>query len=516
MTAALLTIALFLLPGLLFFQKKDFDRLPCIIGLSLSYWISSFWVLKYIPIPLHMFVFFSLALSFILSLKGRWHVSVGTLLWFLLLAIPGIVVFSRQIAPAGADMSMHAYLAKVIYLRDGFPTTLRPLVPLDQFGKYPIGFPTIIADMMLVNGLPVYTNALLLSVFTYWFFAASLFALLRTRFPFIISALTTLLVVWTSVTPNDIIEWGANPTVLSLGFLIIALTVRRPILVLVSISTAIFLHYMLPVALLYFPLLFVAPGVLSFANGHLGLDPFALRYVWGLHQQELIEWSGIGNPIRFIQNTLGAHFFFLYLAALAILIFRRSRSIWVHGLSVAGIGILILNAQHWWLPLSPVLYPKRVVLLLLIPASVAIAEVLTSMAKRRVMLVIGAMLLALMLRERVTVSVRNFVDSGRFSTVTHDDLTAFAWLAANTTPNDVVLNTYHDAGLWIPAIAERQITTYHTNPIDMEKLGNNIGKETYVYRGAKSLAPQTTAVPIDYELVFSSGEAKVYKVPKSR
>lgn len=598
----ILTAALFLLPGSIVLTKKSFfphlapaEKIPIAIALSLAYWIIGFWWLTLLPVPFHTFIFFSLGLfSTILAIKV-FRIRTATkdastlirngavVTWFILLAIPGLVLITRATAPSGADMTMHAYLAKIIYLADRFPSTMQPVLPVSHFGTYPVGFPIIAAAMMYTNGLPVYTNALWLSAFTYWFFAASIYVLVRSRYSFYISAITTLLITWVSLTPNDFIEWGANPTILSLDFVIIAcvffLHLKKqafPFFLFACAYAAWLTHYIIPTGLTYVTL-FLAPFiwryirpvttllkshasevcmgialtipfVLHMSQVSWAVSPLAQAFVSGLQQQELAEWE---NPVSrwpptqalsFVVSVIGSHIMQIYGLSLAILIVLRKKSVWQHVIYIAVILLLIINARYWLLPLSQLLYPKRMALLLSLPLALGIAQGLSCaletvythfvMHSRRNRIILYGLALIFVLYAyypHVLIHIRRFTNSSALNTLTQEDIGAMDWISAHTSDRDIILNNYTDAGLWIPAVTNRQITLYHTNPIDMDLLSHNRGKETYAYIGNKSLTalPQTDEVsianlekdPARYTLVYQNGNARVYKVnpvPESR
>lgn len=598
MIGLVLTALFFIFPGAHAVFRRDFfpqftmaEKIPLVIALSLSYWIIGFWLLKYIPLPLHVFLFISLGLSIAvflvrsyrrLDMHSKFFGTIRTngpvIIWFFLLSVPAIMLAARSIAPSGADMSMHAYLAKIIYLADSFPKTMMPIAPIAQFGKYPIGFSILVADMMVINRLPVYTNALWLAAFTYWFFAASVYILLRTRFTPFISIITTILISWAGLTPNDFIEWGANPTILSLDFLIIAAIYYlhltdawSPVFLFIILFSSLLTHYIVPVGIGYVSLIFIpilwrrtanqlrrralVPMMLGCALLTL---PFVTHTNWqswkvssttqsfvaGLHAQELREWSRVppSQPIRravdFIVNTYGVPLSGVYGLSLLILTLLRQRSMRLHAAFMLGVLMLIINAEYWWLPFSPILYPKRVALLLVIPMSFAIAQALSltvssiythiiihTNRNRAVLYGLVSILIGYIFYPGMQMNFRRFINAKNLSVVTHEDIDAMKWITGNTPKDAVILNNYTDAGLWIPAIAERQITLYHTNPIDMDHFTGNQGRESYAYIGNKTLtgAPDIDTVNTaslsenpDYTLVYENNRAAIYRVNASK
>ncbi len=590
MSAILITIVLFLLPGgIVFFVPSLFprllrvERLPVAISLSLAYWIISFFMLSVIPIPLSIFVYGSLIISGIVCLYLLLRGKAGPVLFMArsltivaLLAIvcsPLVIAASGLIAPPGADMSMHAYYAKLITITNGFPKTGYPIIPTDQFGKYPVGFSVLIADMMLVNGLPVYTNATWLTMFTYMFFTAALYFLLRGRYSSEVSMTTAAILTWAAKTPLDFFPWGGNPTILSLSMLLIAggaflhESNRWNIwIILLSAYAALLTHYIPFVSAAYLtvfllPLLgpriklvlgnwrtaipvsislvvFTAPFVFRLFNPPFIPSDASRSFVAALHREEIREWTGspaltpIVGPLLFLINTYGLPVVLLYLASLII---SSKRTLMLHMTLLIPVIFLITNSEHWWLPFSEVLYPKRIALFWVIPLGLGIGLGLTRATQlilpqenRRIryapFLAQAVPLLAALMLMFPTIkrTVSDTNDAANLSVVTADDLAAMRWLDRHTTQYDVILNNYQDAGLWIPAIANRTITLYHTNPIDMDSLAITRGRETYAFIGSTSLTMPPEVDPVNEQSltrmqtaakkVFGQGRAAVYRM----
>lgn len=584
---------LFIFPGVLILLSQDLfpttyimEKIPVIIGVSLAWWIIGFWFLRLIPIPLHIFIYLTLISSAVWGLykayrfrykrafiTGSLGMNVLILLFFAALFVPVLQMATRQIAPTGQDMSMHAYLAKIIYRTDGFPKTMKPVVPVDQFGYYPVGFPVVIADLMNINHLPVHTNALWLTAITYWLFAVSIYSLLRQNFSPVVSAITTLLISWVPHVPNDLIGWGSNPTVLSMDFLILGVAFAGWVknrwsifFMFILFYTAFLTHYMLPIGFAYIFLILlpvagirgivrfqknlrhipwllmalaVAPLLWHMRSYSWQISPATKLYVAGLQRADLSAWAGapgweiIRASWQFLMTTLTPNMMTLYaLACIAMLCVHRQQ-MRMHLLSMLGLIILIVNSRYWLLPFSSLLYPDRMVLIALLPMSVGIAEGLTIFLaytykyfvihNHRNHLLLHIILIAILgyvFIPGLRISYRRFLTTSSDSVVSSEDLTAFSWMSTHTKPTDVIMNNYYDAGIWIPAIAERSITTYHTNPIDMDLLQKNLRPPTYAYIGHTSLTRLGTD-PVQQEiarradefvLVYEKGATKIYQL----
>lgn len=598
MIGILFTLSFFLFPGLLllairhptFFPKLTLiEKLPISIASSLAYWMISFWFLQYIPIPLHIHIYTTIGISaaaFILFfIKGKISVSGGRQnivvgLFFLLLMAPAFFVALREVAPSGADMSMQAYIAKKIFLTNGFPKTLEPIVPVSQFGTYPVGFPILIASLMKTNALPVYTNALWLSVFAYWFFTVSVFVLLRSVFPVFVSIVVAVIISWVSNSPYNFVFWGANPTILSFVFLVFGfaafLHCKNNVAAgfgLLFLYASWLTHYMLPTAIGYLSILFIPffwslitrlasslkqfrwPSLIAFTcvlpwivhtlQNMKKVTPATLSFVANLQRDEVIKLSGemtasispLTTLYDFYTYAFGTPVILLYLLSLGILLFHRPKIVLLHGVAIIGVSILVMNALYWWLPFSYLLYPQRVALMLLIPVALAAASALEycihtvyrhfiihNTRNRLLLNGIAVLLLWFVYAPHIQATIRGYTKQNALYVVTPSDIAAMRWLTENTTPTDVIQNNYSDAGLWIPAIADRKITHYHTNPFDMDVFKKE-ERATYAYIGKKTLTNPPGADPVNREalsgdpehfiLVYDHDGVAIYKINRT-
>ncbi len=593
MIAAVFTVLLLLFPGLLMLPYKKFlphahaiEKIPVAVGISLAYWITSFWMLSILPITQTALISVSLSTAiviFIYSMTRHKFASKSNsfplrttlllLVWFVLLSIPVILLAKNLAAPSGADMSMHAYLAKIIFLTDRFPTTMEPLLPVSHFGYYPIGFPILISALMHINHLPVYTNAVILTAFTYWFFAGSVFTLMRTKFSIPVSIIVTISIAWVSRTPIDIIAWGGNPMVLAFCFFVLgyaSLTQAKkhtPFILLAGLFfyATLLTHYIIAVAGLYlsfillpffFPqvrtmiqrsfrwqyIIFLSALVIPFL-WHMRSAPFLLsertmQLIMAFHREEIPYWNGGWNTLvpglyEFFRDTYGFPIVILYLCMVGVNVITRKKEGWMHITLIAALLLLLINSRLWVLPFSSLLYPKRVALIFLLPLSLGIAsglQISSDLLRRWLIkkwhlprsVTIAIFILFIGIFSPVLQqNILWLVSSYRYSAVTKEDIEALLWIKMHTTTTDIIVNNYFDAGLWIPAISERKITTYHTNPIDMKYLTLPT-QATYAFVGNKTVADdpnneviklsETEAESYRYLTVYKNDKATVYKI----
>ena len=126
-----------------------------------------------------------------------------------------------------------------------------------------------------------------------------------------------------------------------------------------------------------------------------------------------------------------------------------------------GVWLLVLNGQLWLLPLSGVLYPDRIVLLLVIPLAIGLATVVdAALTSARRMAVWGIVVVTLGVA--AAQSERYFGQTSSLqSRVTPDDLQAMRWIRQQTEAGASFRNRWEDAGLWIPCLGLRAVTNPH-------------------------------------------------------
>ncbi len=578
------TLLVLLFPGSLLSLRKEFfpslhfiEKIPLYIICSFIYWIVGFWWLRYIPIPLSTWIILTIGLSAATwvylwittdkTLRPRRLPSVSTIIFGAIVLIPQIILLLQQRAPSGQDMSMHAYIAAIITNINTFPRTLSPLIPVNQFGLYPFGFSTLVAVLSTINQLPIFTNALIMTAVVHALFDSALYILLRSKFTPFVSAFTALIVAWTSHNPHLFVEWGANPSVLSFAFLIISIAMllqakskKMTILAICALTASLLTNYMYVITLGY---MLVGVGIVSFpyirqhfrrqiASLALGLvvgcvllSPFihtyasyhgfalteeVIRYIQGLHHNETDLWNGTFTPqglwgiIEIIAETIDHKLLAFYALCILLLFSKKKLTAYLHVIQLFTVTLLVVNARFWWLPFSSLLYPQRIILILLIPISWIIAETLHAYRSQKhgiLPTTIGCVLLLLMVLQ-----LRQFQftsTSRHHQLVTDNDITVLMWLKQHSEKTDIIWNRYEDAGVWIPAIIYRPITIYHTNPVDKYALMTVVKKaprfafigEAVPQQGnIRDLVGESypSAENWQFTLLYSRGNAAVYRI----
>jgi len=469
-------------------------------------------------------------------------------------------------APPGADMSMHAYMTRLILEADGVPRSYLPLLPIREFGSYAAGLPALGAMTAALGAGTAVDGAFAAAVLAQLLATLAVYAYVRERAGATAALLAALLAGVATRDPQHFFEWGGNPTVLSLAFATLGLWAleglgderlpRRTLLVPLLFAAAVLTHAVIPCALAY-----VLPPLLLYrlvrlkgaARGRMLLRGMLLAAVLALlvapaladiapsvspaERAWIMRWQRLpihvppgpfwmlplGLAIQ-IGVRLGA-IYAVWLAA-ALLARRRWRCAPITEELILGAGVLLLvaNARVWLLPGSYALLPDRT-LLLIVPCSARIIAASLDQARARLWLPATA------LRRRLFAAcfggslaagaVLWYLLGLRDVSVTADDREAIAWIARQTPPGAVIANNYGDAGLWIPALALRAVVTPHVNVTYFDEVAPWRDRSPdFLFVGARRVydidSPYVLAEvrsrPERYREVFTSGNAAVFRV----
>jgi hypothetical protein len=565
-------------------QQQSFlsDLLPYVAGTSIAFWVVSFWFLAHVRVPLSLWAGGIILVAMLVAGIRLWRRNRSLLMpldreeliaLFLLIsaAILRFSFFWRwPLAPAGADMTMHGYMAALIVAADGVPSSHRPLLPIDGFGAYPAGFQTLTALMSILGDMPIYRAALLMEVTALIFITLAFYGFLRVFWNRPTSAMAALLVTFLPRNPQHFIQWGGDPTLLALALLVLGLGFLLKLKERMSWGTWGFCGLTIAASVLthLIPLIgFVyasVPAAIYLGIRHLpdrrrdlghvlrnvlgivvisvllvtaclpqwwSTEVSAAEVEWVKHFQQ--QWSGgawggtLGNAVltipRYLTDKLfGGPFLMLSVLGWLALALRRPRialacAIW--GLTVIG---LVINSMYWVLPLSYALYPERVAVLLLLPSALGIAALLDSagelVARREFTLwIMAGLVLFVAIRPNEKLFYKGLIPN---SLVTPADLQAMHWIQANTAPRAVIRNQYGDAGLWIPAIAFRSITDPHLNPFyfDEFRAASRELNARYAYIGKKKVLGEPTSVQEFesrqdlYRKIYDHKEVMIYEI----
>lgn len=551
----------FIVPGILliYFLDREKRDLPMfcafVLASSISFWIVSFWLLKYINISLSNWaclitIFTILAIiPFKDANKFRFDMSDRFVLIVLALVMAmRFLPMFFQAAPAGADMSMHSYMARLILENNGVPNSYEPILPIKGFGAYAAGFQTLMAMVSMLGGVSILKAGLIVSFFTHFLVSVGLYGLLRLFFDKRVSIATAALLPFALIHPQSFIRWGGNPTILALFFLIMALAlierskekVSVPhILITGLLFSACPLTHIIPtLGFAYAVMPFIAYQTIKLEQKeriNLAINLFAAALVSAVLltpylanflankifvTQEMIaeakNWQKI-DLVSTYRNLAAAMPIIMLSIYGAVRFIKRDKPIfWRYTLLLLSLFLLLMNRYLFILPASAALYPSRIMLIMILPLSIFCAEALNSLKGDRwfkaVIAVFAVISIAYYCHAYVYSSIK-------LSAVTSADIKAFEWMDNYLSKNAIIANNYGDAGLWIPAAAFRKITNPHI--FDALKSGLKGAKPFYIYIGSKKVYDNIEykydtllKQPGKYKLIYSKDGAGIFRILK--
>lgn len=547
------------------------------IFLSLGYWIASAWILKTVGLPMTLFCYGTVGISILPALVEWWKkpthsvtvtakdvfilIALGLMTWYKL------VPYLSTIAPAGADMSMHSYITRLIATTNGVPDSYQPLVNLDTFSAFPIGFHTVSAIISIISDLPPWRAAFLVACLSHAFFCMAIFQAARQVADWRSALACAIGASLLLRAPQEMAHWGGNPTVLGLAFIPMLLTgenlmTKRPalgatmctacLIGLFQTHTIVFMqtaYICIPAFVIVRTLSPRPPAVYWKAVAAICLLFFALQLPYIIN----IDLSGIDSQVtswieNWVRNTshawrgnLGNSFWsipvylyhrlnldnmFLPLLLLTGLI--GGISLWnkqreaclTYTLFFPFVFLLVLNCQYWVLPASYLIYPERTAAMLAIPIAVLAAaglDLLLSKSRKDAANYIRLSILLVALGIGNFYSQQYYVNGIRGeSTVTQSDMTALKWMASNIPHEALIANNYGDAGIWIPAMTGHSVVGPHVN-IAVQFQAKKRTHPDYVFIGAKQVygKPSFTAEKLlkqkGYTLLFRNGNTFIFK-----
>jgi hypothetical protein len=576
-----------LLPGLgleLWLVRKP--QWPLVRGiraflLSLAFWPVAAEATRLAGVSLEALAWVSLALGALLvglafTVAPRRHsLGNGGGSWALLAGFAALTALhllpmrSWTVAP-GADMSMHTLMTRLVWEAGRLPASYEPLYPFQGFGSFLSGLPVTAAVLSLLGGLPTHRTSLAVALLAYPALAGGLFLVAR-RFTADAAALVASWAVATTCGPYAVLEWGGNPTILSLalGFAAVAPAVAPhpgalerdgaftfPLLAagsgLAHVIPLLGLAWAFPLAAIWWiaqaprgswarllaawMALAVAGGLLlglpHLAAPHLRASAGELAWAVGWQRDSAHSYRGTWAdfPLTiwgYLWGRLGGGG--LAAAALGIagaLAGRDRRHLpWI---AFSGaVLLLVLNSRYWILPGSYALYPERMAMLLWAPLAALLAAAAATAwrlaaAWRSRALRWGAVLLALLVAAAAagdSVRLRMRL-AGRRVAVAESDLRAMRWIETRLPAGAVVENNYGDAGLWIPALAFRAVTGPHLHVFYQDDLAawSRSVEPGYLYLGERKIygvrhtPEEIRSRPDRYRLLHAEGEAALYEI----
>jgi len=589
-------------PGILFFffnkLKLDFfENVSFSLVFSIAFWITGFWILKLIPISLTTFINITIILSAFITLAFlhknniKPHVSKSDVFSFLValsIFLPIYFPIISKTAPAGADMATHLYNARQIVEKNSFPSTYEPIAPSEHFGDSYIGLPILTAILSLTSNLSILESSKYIIILTYTLIGISIYIFLRQYFLLLPSGLTTLSALWLSNnwSNSDIIRyfyWGGNPTILCIGIFTFTFiftkklyetnlyTFGNAVLLATLIYAGFTTHHFSIAAVGYFSIaitIFNIPKIISlFKKTNLSkfcILTFLILLLFSIPFIRLLRLpsNDVLTEIKYQQNTTSDHQnwegsvadsiytlpqYYLIRIGLPLLLIGligivikdpKKKESKIFLIILFASLILIINSKYWILPLSPLLFPDRIITISLIPLLYFVTLTYNLFINKLKLIFNSHNKLSIKNLSTLTatificsVLIKQSIDNHNFFAnkdeyfvmINKDDINVFNWISKNTSENDVFLNNYGDAGIYIPAVTYRKITWYDFTQYDKESITNGIKKlkPTYLFIGSKVVYPDGIKYTYNevenkatYREVFSSGNAHLFKIIK--
>ena len=445
-------------------------------------WVIAFWWLRLIPVGWTWPVVVLGAASFFAIGMWRGALDVASVALWCAAGALAAVLCQVTFVPPGVDGAMHTALARVLADSNGHPASFRPLWPVDSFGSYPVGQPTLTALSATLGHLGWREAGLIGHALCYALvmigFAA---AVSRWGGGSALGLAVGVGAVLSARSPLYFWTWGGAPNALGIAFAVAAFAAgvdavrlgrpREAAACSILSAAALLTHPVSLVALCWaaLPILVVVliaypelrRGVLHLAVGAGGAlvlcAPFlaTARHV----PAEGIAWTRaflreagtlqtIPRMLHDVPLIAGA------VAAVVVLAKRRRRAAVPLAMAVVLV-LLVVNGRAAILPGSFLLYPDRIAVVLLFPVALLVHDALDGSPRLGAIAALGVLAHAALLHSKT-------LREGRaHALATISDLRVFSSVVLP--PSCWVINNYGDAGQWIPALLGQPITVPQVN-----------------------------------------------------
>jgi hypothetical protein len=508
----------------------------------------------------------------------RPNIDRESIFFLLLLAYTAILRFLplfSTIAPPGADMSMHTYMTALISANNSIPSSYFPIFNISEFSTFPVGFHTISALISHTIDLPSYRSTFILSCITYTLTTQGLYLLIRQNTSFNIAAVTAFFFTFLAAAPQSYVRWGGNPTIFSFVFVILFLNEllrlkdnQKYIVTAAFFLSGIFLTHTIVFVqsfwiigisfTLYFILQKNKPAMATRLLSLVALfilivSAYLLQIDFDIITTDIMNW--IKNWVRNTHHAWhgspsncwwSVPYYILNQIlddnerSAIVVVFgiigvywqlkkkNHTQLVWLFSFLMM-VAILIINTQYWILPFSYMIYPERTALFAIVPMALLFAAGLEFIVfkikpfstKHKSITIAGYCLVVFFLTIVPAVyNKKRFIHGVESnSSVSQDDMNAFAWLAKNTKKEDVTITNYGDAGIWIPSIIQRRVTSAHLNIMHLFSNRPFPEKPKFIFIGSKCVYKSDCnenhekyfGHP-DYDKVYQSNETYIYKL----
>jgi len=465
-----------------------------------AFWVVAFWWLRLLPVPWHWPVLGvgAATLAAGLILDRRWPDAPSAFVWIAGIAIFAVLARSVLVAP-GVDGAMHTAVARVLADAGGHPRSFRPLWPIDSFDSYPVGQPTLTALIAETAGLGWRESGLAGHALAYALvviaFAAALSRWTGGRASGMVAGVVAVLA---ARSPLYFWSWGGAPNAMGIAFGVASLAAatdafadsRSAASCALFAAASLLTHGTTAAAFTYVALPLIAIAVWrrpALRNGALRLAAAAaavlllaapyLCTVRPLLSSDEVAWvrQTAAQTASWGLFALMLHDVPLIAGGVALLILPardRTRALLPLALA-AGLLLLVLNGRFFILPISVLLYPDRVAVLLLLPLAALAHDALAARPRLAALCVAGLLAHAGFLHARTVAAGREH------ALATEDDLRLLSAL-----PRCTILTNYGDAGQWIPALAALPITRPQVNVLFFDEVTSRV-HPCAAFRGEK-------------------------------
>ena len=434
-------------------------------------------------------------------------------------------------------MTMHGYIIRLIVNTDGIPLNYYPILKINDFSTFPVGFHTIGALVSIASEMPAYRSALFCSCLVYFLFSMFLFIFLKNYCGRFSAALSVLFFSFFIKNPQMFFEWGGTPTILAFVLFIyfiyqIQFYSETPNVYFASLSlaaiflthTIIFIQSVYIFGITYLFCFFflrkstaynLKKNALISICFFIFLIPYLLNINYNIAETASVEllkdwirnqrhsWKGdyknfiFSVPLYIFENLNADSIFNIYFACCLFGFFLLMKKNFAESIKylifLIVIILLIVNTRYWFLPLSYLIYPERTAVMAAVSLCIFFAIFLEYFFK----------CLKIFVNEKINIFLRAttliiiiclifhynniyyLLPAKRFDFLRSNDLEAFKWLEKNTKQDDVIASDYSAPAYWIPAVIMRPVTRCHINGMYELKIEQNVNPK-YIYLTEKS------------------------------
>lgn len=415
-----------------------------------------------------------------------------------------------MLLPPGNDAAMHGYITRLIINNGGIPSNYFPILPIEEFGSYSAGYHTIAAYLSLFDVQFIKEAINLTTVMVYVLYGLGLATLLSLFLRLEIALASSALVLFVSRVPQSSFGWGGNSTVFAFSFIFITVTLMLashkhrslalgilaafPLSALPlthAIPAVGFVYLSVPLAIVYlfktksnrvfilqslvitgiFALVLLLPFAFNFhdpTDNSLVERIMEWQAIYGPEQTK-VWWKNIQQTIVYVQYRISDPLFFTVLGLLIVTPFRgRKTYVFWSVLLLVLILSLVHNVHDWFLPLSHLLYPDRLVYFLTIPIAFLIADFLAcNGSEKKLWRYINLGVVVLLCVVGSIHFWKFYLKQNKIGPDFKASLEAIQWLDENVEKDAQIEVSYGDVGIWVPTLINRPTINTHVHFIHL-------------------------------------------------